>query len=107
MTENKNYFTIDEVSKITGVKKHTLRYWEKRFELIKPIRLSSRHRRYTKLDIENINKIKKMISEGFSIEGIKKATRVKNIKLDDLTSSKYRVLLEEINREIKDLLKIL
>ena len=29
---NKKYFSTSEVSKIVGVKAHTLRYWEKEFE---------------------------------------------------------------------------
>ena len=29
---NKKYFSTSEVSKIVGVKAHTLRYWEKDFE---------------------------------------------------------------------------
>tara|TARA_B100000524_G_C23555577_1_gene336410 strand:+ start:267 stop:392 length:126 start_codon:yes stop_codon:yes gene_type:complete len=31
---NKRYFTIGEVSKITKIKTHILRYWEKEFEAL-------------------------------------------------------------------------
>ena len=35
---NKRYFTIGEVSKITEIKTHILRYWEKEFEVLHPIK---------------------------------------------------------------------
>ena len=41
---NKRYFTIGEVSKITKIKTHILRYWEKDFEALEPTkRLSLIH----------------------------------------------------------------
>ena len=39
---NKRYFTIGEVSKITHIKTHILRYWEKEFKEIKPKKIHSR-----------------------------------------------------------------
>ena len=33
---NKRYFTIGEVSKITHIKTHILRYWEKEFNMLEP-----------------------------------------------------------------------
>ena len=33
---NKRYFTIGEVSKITKIKTHILRYWEKEFDALEP-----------------------------------------------------------------------
>ncbi|MDR1684771.1 MAG: MerR family transcriptional regulator [Elusimicrobiota bacterium] len=71
--QNKDYFTIGEVSKLTGVPEYTIRYWEKAFSLIKPIRKDSRHRRYTKEDINTILKIKELIyKHKMTLEGAKK-----------------------------------
>ena len=56
--QNKSYFTIGEIEQLTNVAKYTIRYWEKTFGLLKPIRKESRHRRYTRQDIETILKIK-------------------------------------------------
>lgn len=107
MNLNKNYFTISDVSKITQVPKYKLRYWEK-LNLIKPIRLDSKHRRYTKLDIENIEKIKNLINNGFSINGIKKVINSKPVKnKEDFENSNYKRLLSIINRELKEIIKII
>jgi DNA-binding transcriptional MerR regulator len=56
--------TIDQVSRITGVKKVTLRYWEKSFgEFLQPGRTDSQRRAYTMEDLEIIDSIKKLIEE--------------------------------------------
>jgi DNA-binding transcriptional MerR regulator len=71
--QNKDYFTIGEVSKISGVPEYTIRYWEKAFALIKPIRKESKHRRYTRADVDTILKIKDLIyKHKMTLEGAKK-----------------------------------
>ena len=59
--EQKDYFSIGDVKRITGVPEYSVRYWEAEFGLIKPIRLESGHRRYTKNDVYTILKIKDLI----------------------------------------------
>ena len=69
---NKRYFTIGEVSKITGIKTHILRYWEKEFEVLEPTKRKGNRRYYTQNDILTILKINNLISShGFTIEGAK------------------------------------
>ena len=69
---NKRYFTIGEVSKITHIKTHILRYWEKEFEVLEPIKRKGNRRYYTQNDILTILKINDLISShGFTIEGAK------------------------------------
>jgi len=71
--QNKDYFTIGDVAKFTGVPEYTIRYWEKSFGLIKPIRKESRHRRYTKADINALLRIKELIyKHRMTLEGAKK-----------------------------------
>lgn len=56
--------TIDQVSRLTGVKKVTLRYWEKSFgDFLKPRRTDSQRREYTMQDLEIIDSIKKLLEE--------------------------------------------
>lgn len=103
--EHKDYFTPDEIEKITGVKKHILRYWEKKFDIISPVRLSSGHRRYTKLDIENIERVKSLIAEGYSLSGIKKIIKRKDSNSSsDYLVLRYQKILKEINQKIKDII---
>ncbi len=55
---------IDQVSRLTGVRKSTLRYWEKSFEeFLKPVRTESNRREYRLADVEVIQTIKRLIEE--------------------------------------------
>lgn len=55
---------IDQVSRLTGVRKSTLRYWEKSFEeFLKPVRTESNRREYRRADVEVIQTIKRLIEE--------------------------------------------
>ena len=59
----KAFYTIGEVSRITGVNTHVLRYWETQGKLLKPTRRSSRHRLYRPADIQLILEIKRLREE--------------------------------------------
>lgn len=70
------YYRIGEVSRITGLKPHVLRYWESEFKMIKPYKGGSLQRLYRKRDLDLILKIKKLLYEdGFTIAGAKKKIR--------------------------------
>jgi len=56
--------TIEQVSQLTGVRKSTLRYWEKSFEeFLKPARTHSNRREYTMGDLDRIKTIKRLLEE--------------------------------------------
>ncbi|MEJ5330101.1 MAG: MerR family transcriptional regulator [Desulfobaccales bacterium] len=59
----KQYYTIGEVSRLTGVKPHVLRYWETRGKILRPSRRRSRHRLYRPADIQLILEIKRLREE--------------------------------------------
>ena len=59
----KAFYTIGEVSRITGVKTHVLRYWETQGKLLKPTRRGSRHRLYRPADIQLIFEITRLREE--------------------------------------------
>ncbi|MCL2144413.1 MAG: MerR family transcriptional regulator [Endomicrobia bacterium] len=114
---DKEYFTIGEVSQITQVPKHTLRYWENEFKLLRPVRKSSGQRRYHKEDVELVFKIKDLLyNKRYTIEGVKKyLTGGKRKKLTDLQSNLNldiehlpdAKILREIKEELKQVLKLL
>ncbi len=66
--------SIGDVSEITNVEVHTLRYWEKEFDsFLHPIRTQGGQRRYRTQDIETVFEIKKLLrDEMFSIAGAKR-----------------------------------
>lgn len=78
----KLYYSISEVSKITGLEQYVLRYWETEFEDLKPSKNRAGNRIYTNKDIQTILKIKKLLKdEKYTIEGAKKI--IKHFKEED------------------------
>jgi DNA-binding transcriptional MerR regulator len=56
--------SIEQVSQLTGVRKSTLRYWEKSFEeFLKPARTQSNRREYTMEDLNLVKTIKRLLEE--------------------------------------------
>ena len=67
---NKLYFPIREVAELTGVEAYVLRFWEKEFPMLSPVKESSGHRRYRRKDIEMVLEIKRLLyDQGFTIPG--------------------------------------
>ena len=56
--------TIEQVAQLTGVRKSTLRYWEKSFEeFLRPARTQSNRREYTMEDLDLVKTIKRLLDE--------------------------------------------
>lgn len=76
ISHDRLYYRIGEVSRLTGLKPHVLRYWETEFRVIKPYKGGSLQRLYRKKDLDLILRIKKLLyEEGFTIAGAKKKIR--------------------------------
>lgn len=55
---------IDQVSQLAGVKKNTLRYWEKQYEeFLNPVRSQTGRRKYTVKDLNLIQDIRILLEE--------------------------------------------
>ncbi|RLA88139.1 MAG: MerR family transcriptional regulator [Deltaproteobacteria bacterium] len=68
----KKLFRIGEVSHLTGVEPHVLRYWESEFNLIRPNRQLSKQRWYRQSDIDLILEIKRLLQEEkYTLPGVK------------------------------------
>jgi DNA-binding transcriptional MerR regulator len=111
------YYRIGEVSRITGLKPHVLRYWESEFKVIKPHKGGSLQRLYRRKDLDLILKIKKLLyEEGFTIAGAKKKIRDlerlenRQLKLrlvEKRIDGKDHELLVSIREELKGIKKML
>ena len=73
MIIHKELLTIGEVSELTGVAVHTLRYWENEFDdFFNPSRTEGRQRRYSEQEVERVLEIKKLLKiDKYSIAGAK------------------------------------
>ena len=105
--EQKDYFSIGDVRRITGVPEYSVRYWEAEFGLIRPVRLPSGHRRYSKADVYTILKIKDLIyKHKLTLEGAKKQLGKYQFTLGTSSSPRTDVkLLTEIKEALANLLK--
>ncbi len=69
-SQDKRYYRIGEVSRITEVKPYVLRYWESEFRWMAPQKSRSKQRLYRRRDIDMILLIKKLLYEQrFTIAG--------------------------------------
>jgi DNA-binding transcriptional MerR regulator len=67
------YFRIGDVAEIAGVQPYVLRFWEKEFSFLNPVKNNSGQRIYRRSDVESVLLIKRLLyQERYSIEGAKK-----------------------------------
>jgi DNA-binding transcriptional MerR regulator len=66
----KLYYSIGEVSEITGLDQHVLRYWETEFEQLRPNKNRGGRRIYTQEDIALLQRIQRLLRDDkYTIEG--------------------------------------
>ncbi len=108
LTDDKIYYTITEVAKLTGLKPHILRYWETEFPMLRPKKNRAGNRIYRKKDIEMVLMIKRLLyEEGFTIEGAKRKLREeKKLSAEDAVA-KYKKVISEIKKDLLEIYTIL
>ena len=97
----KRYFTIGEVAKLCDLKTHVLRYWEKEFSQISPVKRNNR-RYYQRQDVVLIRQIKSLLhDQGYTLSGAKQYLSGENNE-DDQTQ--YKQLLRQTIAELEKIL---
>ena len=82
LESDKLYYRIGEVSRITGVKAHVLRYWETEFRWMAPPKSRSKQRLYRKRDIEFVWLLKRLLwEERYTIAGARQ--RIQELGADE------------------------
>lgn len=116
-TPERLYYRIGEVSRMTGVKPHVLRYWESEFKVIKPHKGGSLQRLYRKKDVDLILRIKRLLyEEGYTISGAKR--KIKDLEraepqrvplrlVEKRPKEKARELLHLIREELMEIRRLL
>ena len=103
ITAERLYYRIGEVSRITGLKPHVLRYWESEFKVIKPFKSGSLQRLYRRKDLDLILKIKKLLyEEGFTIAGAKK--KIRDLERAENMQTGLRLVERRPETNVRDLL---
>ena len=65
--------TISEASEELGVPQHVLRFWETRFDDVRPMKRAGRRRYYRPSDLELLSQIRDLLyRDGLTIKGVQK-----------------------------------
>jgi len=67
-----NTFTIRDIENLCGIKAHTLRIWEQRYDFFSPKRKAGNHRQYDNEDLKNLLRISFLYHNGYKISKIAK-----------------------------------
>ena len=70
MSRVKNNFSIKDLENISGIKAHTIRIWEKRYQLLSPDRTDTNIRRYSLTSLQELLNITLLYNHGFKISKI-------------------------------------
>ena len=70
MSRIKSNFTIKDLENISGIKAHTIRIWEKRYQLLSPDRTDTNIRRYSLHSLQKLLNITLLYNHGFKISRI-------------------------------------
>ena len=67
MAKNEGKYNIKAVSTMLGIQPGTLRAWERRYQMIAPVRNDSGHRLYTENHLEILRWLITKVNQGFTI----------------------------------------
>jgi DNA-binding transcriptional MerR regulator len=70
MNSTENVFSIKDLENISGVKAHTIRIWEKRYNLLQPKRTETNIRHYDLHNLQKLLNISFLNNNGFKISKI-------------------------------------
>ena len=112
----KLYYSISEVSEITGLKQYVLRYWETEFSQLKPGKNRAGNRIYRSHDVDIIMEIKSLLYDRkFTIKGARQHLKYPSEKSSQLIEKK-KILklsnsidiqtLKDLKQGLDDLIKL-
>ena len=101
-----NAFTIKDLENLSGIKAHTIRIWEQRYNFLKPKRTTTNIRYYSNDELKTILNIALLNKYGFKISHIDRMQpeeiREKILSLGDAKAMQERVL-NELVQDMADL----
>ena len=81
-------YSIRDIEVLSGVKAHTLRIWEQRYDFLKPLRTDTNIRYYTDEQLKNILNVSLLNRNGFRI------SKIANMKHEDINSEVLKIATE-------------
>lgn len=106
----KMFYTMGEVAEMFDVKAHVIRFWETKFDMLRPEKNKKGNRLFSPADIENLKLIYHLVREqGMTLEGARRALKQQR-KTGELGRDaelrerlqRVRSLLEQVRAELKD-----
>lgn len=95
-----NVFTIKDLENLSGIKAHTIRIWEQRYNFLKPNRTGTNIRYYRNQELKTILNISLLNKYGYKISQINKMTeeelKTKVVSLSDRIAQQERLVNELI-----------
>ncbi len=101
-TQEKKFYKIGDVADILNIPESTLRFWEKKFTVIKPKRTSGNTRYYTLDDIEKIKMVYYLVKE----KGLKLEAAEQQIRQNSRNVSKRHEVIERLKGIREELLSL-
>lgn len=87
------YYTLNDLERLTGIKPDTIRIWEKRYGLTIPGRTSTNRRRYSDEDLRKLLNISVLLKSGYRI------SQIAEMSVNDLDSNTANVLLTKTKND--------
>jgi DNA-binding transcriptional MerR regulator len=95
-----NVFTIRDLENLSGIRAHTIRVWEQRYNLLKPSRTDTNIRYYSNIELKTILNVALLNRHGFKISQIYRMSEgemmIKVLGLTDKTAKLERSVNELI-----------
>ena len=94
MNNIKSTFSIKNLETFSGIKAHTLRIWEKRYNLLEPERTETNIRRYSLDNLRKLLNITLLYNHGFKI------SKISSLSLEEISGSVSNIALKENSEQI-------
>jgi DNA-binding transcriptional MerR regulator len=95
MEEGLNLYSIRDLENFSGIKAHTIRIWEKRYNILEPDRTDSNIRMYNELELKKILNVAYLNRNGLKI------SRIAQLDDDQLTGHVMNLSSRNDNRDIE------
>ena len=94
MDRVKSSFSIKNLENLSGIKAHTLRIWEKRYNLLEPERTDTNIRRYSLESLKKLLNVTLLYNHGFKI------SKIANLDLDEIPKLVRSIALKSNSEQV-------